>query len=439
MGDLELYLNWPQTQARRAFVPGATVVLPWGRGVGKSQFQRLMWWLAIAELDGRTRVGCRDLKGVRIILLAPTRKQAVDIHAKKIEQELGGAWAFLGGNVNKASWRIDFPGGSWVQMFGSESADSIRGLRCDIVSIDECDDVDSSAYDAVVLPWLSEPWSLKQRILGGTARRGRYGLLYRMHTMGLDNVGKVKTFPATYRDAPEHVDASFVEEVKSKTPPEIFAREWECNFDAGEGLVYSMFLRDFHVRLPDPYMRWREVIIGVDHGYEDPGVMLVVGVAGSSQDVVCHVLEEFYQTKQVESWWITRAQELAARYPGAKWYADPSMPARIEALRRGAKIMMLGADNAIEDGVHAVADKLFVRFFQNGDRYARLYVAPRCTNLIREFGMYRRKRDPKDKERVLDSIDSANDHALDALRYAIFSHFGAPPEPLRVLPEGVIG
>ena len=60
----------------------------------------------------------------------------------------------------------------------------------------------------------------------------------------------------------------------------------------------------------------------------------------------------------------------------------------------------------------------------NGKR--GLYVFSDCVNTIREFGSYRypdgtNKRDPKDEPQKV------NDHAMDALRYVIYSSgFGSP-------------
>jgi hypothetical protein len=379
----------------------------------------------------------------------PTFKQCVDTHGALLQAELDGRWSFLGGRVNRTRWRVDFPGGSWIQFFGAENADAARGLRCDFVSPDECDDTDQSVFEAIVQPWFSEPWSLGITLASGTPRRGRYGLLYKLWRLGQDGVAGFHSFHATYRDVPENVSQEYVERLRAVTSPELFAREWEANEDAAEGLVYSIFREAFHVRPPVPETRWNEILIGVDHGYEDPGVFVVCGVAGQGKDAAVHVLEEHYRTHKTEEYWVSLAAEVDRRFSvkGTKprWYADPSQPARIEAIRRvGCRVEP--AANAIDDGVSAVADRLVVRHYNplspvctgcggtgcalcraTTDAQARLYVSPECKNTIAEFGEYRRRRDPRNRERVTDDIEDKNNHAMDALRYAIFSRFGAPP------------
>lgn len=418
-------LSRPQTLAKRALKRGNTVCLPWGRGTGKSFFIRLFWYLLVAEWDGKTRPGASH-PGVRIVLLMPTFEQAKKVHARLMVDELDGLWSFLGGVVNRTEWKVTFPGGSWIQWVTAERARNIRGLRCDVICIDECDDIDRETVKAICQPWLSEPHSLAITLLAGTPTRGRYGLLYEYYKLGKDGVPGFYAFHATYLDVPEFVDVERIDKQKATIPPELFAREWLCDFDAAEGLVYPQFKESFHVRQPFHGVVWTEILVGVDHGYEDPGVFLVIGVAGSGNDAVCHVLKEVYEQHKTESWWIGQARAIHSDWPQAKWFADPSQPARIEAIRRAVGCNIVGAQNAIEDGVSAVADRLVIR--EMGDReIARLYVDPSCKNTIREFGLYRRKRDPQNRERVLDDIQDKDNHSMDSGRYALFSRFGKPP------------
>jgi len=77
----------------------------------------------------------------------------------------------------------------------------------------------------------------------------------------------------------------------------------------------------------------------------------------------------------------------------------------------------------------AVADRLIIRQSDPDDertKYSRLYVSPKCKNLIREMGLYRRKRDSKNKDLVLDEIEDKHNHSLDSARYFLFSRFGGP-------------
>lgn len=427
----------PQALAHAALTTGQTVCIPWGRGGGKSWFHRTWWYLLAALWDGKTRPGA-PLPGVRIVLLMPTLVQARKVHEDLVVGELAGPWSFLGGHLNRADWRVRFPGGSWIQWVPQTEAQGQRGLRCDAVSIDEADDIDPEVVDAVVDPWFTEPHSLRMTLVGGTPRRGRYGLLYRTHRRATDAEARKRfpdfhSFHATCYDFPRHVSRESIEKARRgddpEVTPEIFNREWLCSFDATQGLVYSMFADATHVRSPHPDQVFSAILVGADWGWEDPGCFVVVGVIGSGADASAHVLYEVYAKRRDEDWWAHQAQQIVEWYPDAKWYLDPSRPDRIAGLKTKAGIVIGDVDNAIEDGVDCVANLLVPRatgvIDTSGEmvRRPRLFVAPECANLIREFGLYRRKRDPRNTERILDDIEDKNNHAMDALRYAIFARF----------------
>lgn len=470
---VSLSFNYPQSQAHEVLGPNTRVALPWGRGTGKSWYERTEGlWLTVAQYDGKPRSyfdaesgaakTVAGFKGVRLVLLMPTFAAVKKVHADLLEAENAGMWAFLGGKLNRSEWSIRFPGGSWIRCMGMKQADGNRGIRVDGVCGDEIDDIDPEHYDAVARPWLSEPWSLKRVLLGGTPRRGRYGLLYREHSRGLAGtrareaaepttekeriewaaLRRCYSFHATYRDAPDTVDPQYVAEVRAEMERDgalaTFAREWECSFDSAEGLVYPMFDESFHVREPDPRDGpWQEIIVGVDHGWEHPGVFIVCGVRGEGRDATVHVIEERWEQRKVESEWVAYAKEIRERYQNRvhriRWYADPSQPARIEALRRGAGINIEPGANAVEDGIAAVATRIAVQRIDVGTedaprehKTARFYVSARCPKLIRQFSQYRRRRDPNNQDLFLDEIEKVNDDGMDALRYAIFSRFGGP-------------
>ncbi|UOF77296.1 large subunit terminase [Caudoviricetes sp.] len=451
--QIDFRLNAPQRRAFNALhnKRRRTVVLAWGRGVGKSYFVRQVWWKLVQEYEHRLRSDAlKPFRGVRIIVLMPTLKQFKDVHLAGILAEISDEWAHLRGKVDQQSGQIGFPGGSWIKPFPASEYNSktARGMRCDLICADECDDISREVYDSVAIPWLSEPWSLGLQINGGTPRRGRHGLLFRQYEAGrkgkrlrlgetvaglrqeqIDKFPKIFSFHATYANAPENVSAEAAAEAKASSVPSVFAREWECDFDAGEGLVYGgAYDERFHVRQPSTNQVWSEYLIGCDHGYEDPGVFLLIGVMGSGRDAVSWVLEEIYEQHKTEDWWKDQLKKWIARHPGAKFYGDPSMPARLEAYRRDCRTKVQEVDNSIEDGVSLVADRFMIREQHDAEgrvteRNARLYVSPRCVNLIRELGVYKRRNDPRDPDRYTDDIVDRDNHANDALRYAIFNRF----------------
>jgi len=90
-------------------------------------------------------------------------------------------------------------------------------------------------------------------------------------------------------------------------------------------------------------------------------------------------------------------------------YCDPSEPASIEQLKRDG-LPACEADNDVQPGIQHIASL-------SDD----LRVHRTCQNLRNEFSQYQ-YRDGGDSDKVL----KQHDHAMDALRYALFTHARTP-------------
>jgi hypothetical protein len=412
---LEISLDNLQTQVFEEIHPGTVIVLAMGRGTGKT-FIGIVMILVLAL----------RYPGIHIGLLMPSLKQARAVFWPQLIAFFTSQSFKTIVKFNKTELTAEFSNGSRLTTWGAENAHSIRGQRFGAVIEDECDDIDPSTETAVVQPTFSRSGRNAIWVKTGTPRRGRYGILYRDFELGRKKFEteslRYRSFKFKSSESPQ-VDQAWLASIKAITDPAVYAREYECDFDSGEGLVYP-FDEEFHIRTPPEGVVWSEILIGCDHGHQDPGVLLLIGVMGSGRDAVCWVLDEVYETERLENWWIDKARIWCSAYPNHGFYGDPSMPARIGAFKKFSGARIREVDNSIEDGVSAVADRLFIRELDDGSRSSRLYVHPRCVNTIREFGVYRRRRDPKNSEAYLESIEDRNNHAMDALRYPIFNRFG---------------
>lgn len=444
---LDFELTEPQSKAFRLLQKTTIDVnLEWGRGNGKSWFDRFVSWMWVAQADGKSRLqlleelGVLDrltpkqqraaskVKGVRIVYLMPTRKQFVDIHGSLLKGEVED-WGHLNPRPNWQSYKIEFPGGSWMMPFpaADHSSQRARGIRCDIVIVDECDDIDQSVFDSVVRPWFSEPWSLKIRLTSGTPKRGRNGLLYKRRELGRDpEFPRYHTILATYLDSPEIVDAEEVEDARRTTPPDVFAREWMCDYDSGEGLVYPEFSADFHLRPAPELHTFSEFHVGVDHGDVDPGVAILFGVQGHGNDARVWALDEWYEPGVLNSVWDERLTAWREPVPGVRsvYWPDPSRADRIRDWRAlGLDVRAIPKEvKPIAAGIARMSELLFRRTHDEFDDWARFYVDPRCRNFIREFGLYRRKKLPDGS--FSEDPEDKNNHSMDAARYCLAGRFG---------------
>jgi phage terminase large subunit len=106
-----------------------------------------------------------------------------------------------------------------------------------------------------------------------------------------------------------------------------------------------------------------------------------------------------------------RAHEWYARHKADAIYVDPSAAGLIGAMR-AMRMNVAEADNAVNDGIQQVKQHLAMQ----GDGRPRLTIDPACTNTINEFTAYVWQR----RDGVsLDKPIKENDHAMDALRYAL--------------------
>lgn len=443
-------LNKPQRRALRAIKRGRTVTLAFGRGVGKSHFLRVLWWTLVAEHDGKY-LPKSPRKGVRIIVFCPTLKQFKDIHSADIVRDIETDWRWLGGKIDRTTWTITFPGGSWIKPFPAAEHSSKRalGMRCDVICLDEEDDIDADVFDTVATPFLSEPCSLGIVVGAGTPRRGRHGLHYRQYRSGIlgerirrgetvdvdpDVAEQLKNFYsifATYETVPETVSPRAVARAKATMPLATFEREWRHNFDAGEGLVFPEFDESFHVRNPPPDFKFDEYLVGMDHGMVDPGVLLRAGVSGFGNEATLWLLEEYYESGVPNHVW----NERALKWKDARFFPDSSRQDRVHDLRSlGLDVVDVDrGPGSVNAGIARIADLLFIRSEEHMGpafqpivrRYARLYISPKCVNTIREFGLYRWVKRP---DGTFDNrAEDRNNHGIDSTRYICLGRFGRMP------------
>ena len=170
-----------------------------------------------------------------------------------------------------------------------------------------------------------------------------------------------------------------------------------------EGLVYkdwnrSKMVKEFQLELEN----WT-VIGGVDLGVRSPSVLLTIGYDGER----IFIIDEYYRKGVASDEFINEAQEIFTKYGHDYIKVDPSgLDTIIRLQQRGLPASK--AVNKIEEGIRAV--KSFIK-------PDIIFIHPRCINTIREFETYKY---PKMSGTInYDKPLKENDHALDALRYAL--------------------
>jgi len=192
----------------------------------------------------------------------------------------------------------------------------------------------------------------------------------------------------------------YIERQERQRTGESYEQEIEGQFVNFEGLVYKWFSESDHVvpndELPESFSK---TIYGLDFGGSVPSALICLRKSGDDW----YAVDEFYQPRVTDDTIAAEIQRMYQEYGRGKVYCDHE-PRTIEKLRRES-ISAEEADKAVDEGIRHI----------NGLR-ENLYVARRCMNLINEFSQYQYK-DGGDSDDVL----KENDHALDSLRYALFS------------------
>lgn len=224
-----------------------------------------------------------------------------------------------------------------------------------------------------------------------------------------------------------HLPDDFVVSLKSSYSGTFYEQEVMGQFRAHDGVVYRNFNRAIHEvaveGVRDAYANVND-IGGIDWGYANPMVALIIL---RDHDDRLHVAGEVYRARMTIEEFSTaikdeesRVSEKIGRGLEVKYYADPSdiglgTGSLADQLRQqGHNIQK--ANNTVMTGINAV----MTRLEDAGDGRPRLFVDPSCVNTLSEFETYSFE-EPDETRPTKDKPIKQNDHAMDALRYAVMS------------------
>jgi phage terminase large subunit-like protein len=157
------------------------------------------------------------------------------------------------------------------------------------------------------------------------------------------------------------------------------------------------FDQTLHVReaIQDDIKKYK---VGVDFGWTNPTAIIIVGYDGDGR---AWILDEFYRRQAGKDAIIQALSEFKVEYGPADILCDPSAPETIDQIKK-AGFNARAYEFKRADGLRELGG----RFAKAGDGAPRIFISKRCVNLISELMEY--------KEEVKE-----NDHAVDALRYAL--------------------
>lgn len=355
-------------------------VINCGRRFGKTTLSVNIIAKAIAE--GKTRVA----------YIAPTYQQARDIAWEMFKK------VFLGADFNESRLEIRI-GDRVIYLRGWEAIETLRGQKFDLLIIDEVAMMRNFwlNWQEVIRPTLTDT---KGKALFISTPKGfnHFYDLFNLEAKDQD----YKSFHYTSYDNP-HIPKEELDKAKEEITEDRFAQEYLADFRKTEGLVYKEFNRERNVTTETP-TNITDTILGIDFGYTNPASIIPIRIDGDSH---YWIGEEWYKSRQTTE----QIAEQALLYRSTKCYPDPAEPDRIEILRKaGLNIREVSKD--IVAGIDHVRE-----LFKQG----RIHIHPDCKNLIMELETYRYP-DKKPEHNEEEKPIKENDHALDALRYALYTH-----------------
>jgi len=229
-------------------------------------------------------------------------------------------------------------------------------------------------------------------------------------------------FTGTYFGSPFNnpfLPVDYTRELEREYPPGTPLHDQEVlgKFISMEGLVYSTFDPEIHVKLP-PDTDFRRVIGALDLGTTEASCILLIGENAAGRK---WVFKEFYQKKAREGEIMGTMAHWRGEFRVNTFFCDPRAPIEISTLN-AAGIPVVKANASMETGVRAINNLLHV----GEDGMPGLYISPECPNLIREMLTYcHTSSGYGDGQSFYDSIKTRqSDHAVDTLRYGILGAMG---------------
>lgn len=323
-------------------------------------------------------------------------------------------------------------GGILIEFKSTDNAKALVSAGLSALWVDEADRVDSDAWRGQLRTRLSD--RMGWAIFSSTPYAARNGYLYQ------DLISK-KDDPSL-RDEIDFITWKFIDNptnpigeyrfAKASIPPRYFKREYEACLDAFVGLVFELRDETHLIDIVPDKARFKNVIAGVDWGWNDPGAIVVVADTGRQLIVLDELRESHMQViaPPGERSWITEAIALREKWGIKTFVCDPSSPANINAFQR-AGLSAIGAFNDITLGLRRIDEQMMVRPASPSEPASPGLVIHRsCKQTITEMRNLAWDTDKHGTQ--LEEPEPGNDHCIDALRYAVVEHRRYPDTGAKV-------
>lgn len=249
------------------------------------------------------------------------------------------------------------------------------------------------------------------KIFGTTNPDSPYHWLKRDY---LNDNPDVKNWKFTLDDNPE-LTKEDREYLKRQYKGLWYQRFIEGKWVQAEGSVYDFFDETIHVINVAPSYTC-SYIVGIDYGTTNPCAFVLIGHDPSRYPNYWIADEYYYDSKvhqrqKTDTEYADDLKKFLSGRPIKAIYLDPSAVSFRMELQKQGVMSLYEANNEVLDGIRFVAQLL-----NNGT----LKILRHCKETLKEIQSY--VWDERAAQRGEDKPKKENDHALDALRYAMYTH-----------------
>lgn len=345
--------------------------------------------------------------------------------------------------INESDLSIEFIFGQRIHLKGADNPDSLRGVGLDELVLDEYATMKKAVWDEVLRPRVIDRNGNATFI--GTPKG--YDHFYDLNQMELKFPKVWKSYHFKTVDN-IHISRHEIEQAKRDMDSRVFKQEFEASFETFGGQVFPSFDRDKVVNKNIKFENDLEFDLGMDFGWSNPTVVLFIQI-NENEDVFVFDEMRTTQTTIKEIGNQIKAKEYKREKVEFKGYyafgatrmitaSEANLPDCIYCDPAGdAKSEAMGTSSVYElrkQGFHVRFKNKYPGVIQDRINIIRkwllnekLFIHPRCVNLIRAFEMHRYP-DPKDDvQSELPLKDGISDHDIDALGEFFINRL--PPRP----------
>lgn len=394
-----------ELQVREETVRLPYELLPWQLEVKTDQHRFRP--IAAGRRSGKTHIACDLLieaaltyaKGLPCWYVAPTYGMAKDIAwgiLKDFTDDMRRARMVT--RYYDSELRIEFWNGSSIHLKGADNQDSLRGRGLGALVLDEVALMHRDVWQKVLYPATSD---YKAPVVFIGTPKG-YNHFHDLCEMEKAQPELWKTFRIKTADAgtlpPEEIATA-----QATLDEQSFRQEYEASFELFSGQIYHWETLPMPVEGED--WKWDETIYGLDFGYTvNPAACIRIARRGEE----FWVQEVVYKTKLTNR---ELGDEMLKAGVSGVVYADSAEPKSIQELRQAGLRVIPAAKG--QDSVRAGIDFL---------KSKKIHIARGSENIVREHRAYQWKTDRGGAD--IPEPLKENDHAMDAVRYAIYTHYG---------------